>query len=485
MRKIILVIFLLSTITTVYTQEKVLELPESFSISFESSKKSYAFSNPENEDLLLILEENNKLYSHLLDSEYQQKSKIVTQKLSSKYGVILGYSVNNDMYSIFFSNSKKTKFGMKTFDFGTNSSINTILDFKIKGEKYVESVNYKNQFYLITVTKNSSDLNIYIFNKSLQPNKKTISLQQVEYQNPKDQHHTVNAYYLFMFGEGGIANGRIDIKKIESRDPNIMIASSELTKLYQLDNQLIFSFDYSKKDTKLCFIDLDTFTFRYKVFDKPSKTEKGYKKSNSYVYDNKVFQIASSYQKMKFTISDLATKQLIKEYAIQKEDPITFKNSPIIQEVGVTFFGTPNKDGIQKMGKTKKFLKEISSDGLSILAHKIENKYHVILGKTIIINPRGVIGFNTPIGNPSHPSGFTSFYHGKQNNISTYINCLFDQSFEHLQGDIPKNVYDGVNEFEETLEKPKAKNIFLHKDIIHFGFFDKKDRIYKLYRFKE
>ncbi|WP_103866527.1 hypothetical protein [Aquimarina sp. I32.4] len=444
---------------------------------------------------MLLLEENKKFYSYLLNSEYLQKSTITTKTLPSKYRSILGYSVNNNTYAIFFANSRNTKFGIQTFNFDTKSSTNVFLDFKIKGEKYVESVNYKNKIHLITISKNSSELNIYTFDNKYQPQKKVISLKQVEYQNPSDQYHTINAHYLLTSDSDGFT---ISVEKIESRNPNVIETTSKLTKLYLLENQLIFSFDYDKKETKLCIIDLDTFLFTYKVFDKPSKTEKGFTGSNSYIYDNKIFQIASSSQKMKFTISDIISNNIIKEYAIKKEDSITFKNSPIIQEGGTSFFSFSNNDRIREMEKTAKYLRKISNSNLGISTYKVNDQYNIILGGTKEIYSGGgnfAPGFGSGFGAIGTVGNLNAIsinfnptfygYNGYRSNKSTYINCLFDHDFEHLQGDIPKNIYDKVNEFEDTLKKPSAINIFLHNYKIHYGFFDKTDKMYKLYRFED
>jgi hypothetical protein len=196
---------------------------------------------------------------------------------------------------------------------------------------------------------------------------------------------------------------------------------------------------------------------------------------------------------MKFTVSDLASEQLIKEYSITKEDSITFKNSPIIQEGGVNFLGIPDKDRIREMEKTTKYLRKISNSDLGISAYKVNDQYNIILGgiKKTTQGSGYVSGFGAGIPIASYGAISISFnptfygYGGYTSTKSTYINCLFNEDFEHQQGEIPKNVYDKVEEFESTLKKPLAKNIFLHKGNIHFGFFDKKDRIYKLYRFED
>lgn len=494
MKKTLLAIFLIFAISTVYSQEKVLELPESFSTSNRSNKKSYTFRNQKNGDLMLLLEDK-KQFAYLLSSDYLQKSKITTKAFSYKFPNIIGHTIFNNSYSIFYSNTKNTKFGIQTFDFENKTSSNISLDLKIKGEKYVESINHNNKIHIITISKKSSNLNIYILDKSFHPEKKIISLKQLEYPNPSDKHHTINAYYLLLSDAGGLSSPIIDITKIESGNPNAIEITSNENKLYKFKNKIVFSFDYSNKETRICSINLDTFISTIKIFDKPSKHEKNFEYSNSYIFNNKLFQIASSNKKMKFTVLDLTTGKLIKEYSFTKEDSITFKNSPILEK-GKSVYGSSQRK-TREVEKTAKFLRRVSGGHLGISAHKIDNSYIVTLGGTTnfvssrsfktglgnSFNHDGTVGNSIPITINHNPTFYG--YSGYSTTSSTYINCLFDENFEHQQGDIPKNIYDKVNDFEGTLKKPLAKNIFLHKDNIHFGFFDKKDRIYKLYRFED
>ncbi|MBQ4818964.1 hypothetical protein [Aquimarina sp. MMG016] len=492
MKNICYILTFLFSSTSFFSQEKVFELDGAFSSNKYSQKDSYAIPNQLTGELMLLMEEKEIFNANLLDSEYKIKDKIVAKVLPSKYQYILGYNVTDKNYSLFFSNTKSTKFGVQIFDFKNNTSKPIELDFKLKKEKYVESINYKNKIHLITITKNSSDLNIYTFDEEFNPQKEVISLKRLELTNHNSK--LISTYKVLLNTKDPLSTF-IDITKIETQNPNVIETTSKENKLYQFDNQIVFSFDYNYRETKLCNINLDTFEPIFKTYNKPGKSEEGYKKSNSYIFDNKLFQIASSSQKMKFSILDLNTEKVIKEYAITKEDSITFKNSPILQEGG-GMFPAFTQNRVREMEKTAKYLRKISSADLGISVYKTGKVYNVILGGTKETQSGGTF---TPSFGPSFgisgtmgdfSTAWVSFnptfygYSNYSNTKSTYINCRFDKNFEHLKGTIQKNIYDMVDYFEETLDDPLAINIFLHQNKIHYGYYDIDDSQYKLFKFK-
>lgn len=483
-------LFYLIAITS-FSQEKIFDLSGAFSKKKYASKNSYAFANQNNKDLVLLTEEGKITTLLLLDPQYQEKTKLLTQSIASKYDQLIGYNIQDNTYNIFYSNKKNTKFAVLQSDFSNRTITEKILDFKLKKERYIETVTHNNQLYLFSITKRSSDFNIYTFDKDFSVSKHTISLKDLEYKSFVNSTYLLKAYDLITTADG------ISIIKIEPNNPNIIESTSKKVKLYPDKEGVILSFDNSDKETKLCYINLDRYTLDYKVYPKPAATEEGFKKSNSYIYDNKLFQIASSNQKMKFTVLDLETQKIIKEYKVSKKDSITFKNSPIIQEGGGVL-PTFTKNRVREMEKTSKYLRKISSTQLGISVHMVDNEYTIILGGTQEINSGGA-----PMMMPGFGGGFgaggtvgnlgavtvnynpTFYSYGNYfTTKSTYITCLFDQNFEHVQGDIPVNVFDKVKDFEDNLvKKPKAVNIFLYNKKIHFGFYDTVDNLYKLYKF--
>ncbi|KAA1246199.1 hypothetical protein [Aquimarina sp. RZ0] len=481
-KKIALLISILCTYFSVQAQEKVLELPDSFSSTPSLSKESYALPNQLLDGLMLLLEERKKFKSYLFDANYALKAKITTEVLPHKYKNLLGYNIHENNYSLFFTNNRNTKFGVQIFDFKNEVSSIKLLDFKLKKEMFIDAVNYKNKIHILTVSKGTSDLNIYTFDKNLTAHKNVVSLKHLEYKNP------INGFTFFAHN----IFSHNDIAKIESNSPNVIETTSKEIKIYQQNQQLILSFDHRIKNTHLYYIDLNTYQTTHKTIEKPSYKEEGFVKSNSYIFDNKIFQIASSNKKMKFTIKDLSTKEKIREYAIHKKDTITFKNSPIIQEGGGAFPGI-SENQVREMEKTAKYLRKISSANLGISVYKVDGKYNIILGGTKKINSGGTFasGFGTvgTIGSTGAFSvGFNPTFYGYggySSTKSTYINCLFDVNFNHVKGDIPLNSFDRINDFEDTLDDPFAVNLFRHHQQLHFGYFDRKDKTYKLYKFEK
>ena len=90
-RTIILCLFCVLSLSA-FSQEKVLELKESFSNSNRLNKKSYTFANRKNDDLMLLLE-GKEQYAYLLSSDYRQKSKITTKAFSYKFPNIIGHTI--------------------------------------------------------------------------------------------------------------------------------------------------------------------------------------------------------------------------------------------------------------------------------------------------------------------------------------------------------------------------------------------------------
>ncbi|GAA0715817.1 hypothetical protein GCM10009430_10740 [Aquimarina litoralis] len=488
MKKLVLLISVWSIVFSSIAQEKVLELSETFRTSYLSQKESFAISNKSTNELVLLLKEKKLLYSYLLDSKYKISNQIYSRTVPSKYSKILGYNVNNKIYSIFYSNDRNSKFAVLRLDFTNNSSeIKILEDFKIKNEVYIESINYNNKIHLLTTTENTSDINIYLFDKDLNPTKRVVRLEKLEFPKIEVLNSQLTVSNLF----AGIPL-QYRISKIESRNPNIIETTSSQIKLYPLDNELTISFDISSKETTLCHINLDTFATKLKRYEIEQRGEE-FDQSNSYVFDHKLFQISSSKIKLKFSILDLKTEQLIKEYLIEEKDSINFKNSPIFIE-GSDISQLFRKDKFRTVEKTKKFLRNISLGNVGISAYKVDHAYDIVLGGTLFSHGSvalGGFGFGGTLGGGNFMSfNFNPTFYGYRgynaSTKTTYINCLFDANFNHSQGDIPLNKYDILNDFETTLpEKINAINIFIHNEILHFNYFDPKEKIFKLYKFEE
>lgn len=489
MKKIVFLLMLVSIFQVLSAQEQVSELEGCFSSSKTSNKESFAVPNQIEDEMMLLFEERSFFKAKLLNPDYTEQSAITGKIVPRKYKSIIGYNIEGKNYKLFYTNATNKKFAVQTLDFNTKTATVTELGFKLKKERYVESINYNNKIHLITITKYGNDLNIYTFDNKHQHTKKTISLSSLRFPPSYRASSVYDGLIYSSYGTLGFA-------KIENQNPNVIETTSASNKMYLLDNKLVISFDVYEKMTQILKIDLDTYEVEKEIFDQPAKSEEGYSKSNSYIFENKLFQITSSRAKMKFKVVDMDSKELIKEYGVTKEDTITFKNSPIIQEGG-GMFPALSENRVREMEKTAKYLRKISSADLGISVYKTDDSYNVILGGTKEINTGGgapmmMPGFGGALGGAAIASfgavtmsfnptfmGYNSYTATK----STYINCLFDVDFEHIEGEIQDNRYDRLNDFENGLFRPKAINVFLHKNVLHYSYLDHSTQKYTIVTF--
>ncbi len=456
-----------------------------------SSKIDDSFSvvNSLNGDISLFLIDKKNIYAYLLNDDYETINSIVSDKLPSKYKVLIGSSISkNNIYRLFLTNNRHKKFGVISFSYTDKEFSMKELDFKPKDEKFIQTVTYNNKLYLITIKKNSSILNIYLFDDNANYKINQIDLSREVLIN--DLYARVHLYNLLVAPQGFSSN--INIKKIDETTPNAIETTSEETKMYidKDTGKIIFTFDENKDITQIVDIDLNNFGATIKKIEKPKLTEEttvNYRKSNTFIADDKLYALTSSNKELIFTVNDYNTKNLIKEYTLKQDDSITFKNTPIIQEKG--------SSSVREMEKTRKFLRKITSSDVGIAVYKKNNEYVVTLGGKKEIQRGamlpmgfGAIGGATAVlisGAFFNPTYFA--YSGYTTTKSTYIDCLFDSNFNHIKGDIGKNAFDKVKDFTELPENKniKAETLFKIKNHTVFGYYSRKSKSYSLVKFED
>ena len=481
----VVILFLSLCYFSSYGQNEVLEIPIAYQSTFYDNKESLAISNEETGELVLFIEDNKNSKAYLLNKDLKVESGIVFPSLSNTFKNFIGYQINEDKsYSIFFSNNSYKKFGELNLDFSNNKSIISELPFKPKKEVYVESISYKGQFYLMTATKNSNDVSFYKYNTGRFLKNKTVSFEfiQSKYFNgiTKKAYHRLVSKGLGSFGS---------LVKMDINTPNSIEITSNPNKLYTINNEFIFTFDDFVDKTKIIILNPESFDLKTLEFDKPTIHQSEFINHNSYLYDNKIFQIKSSSYSMKFVAKDFNTKKILKEITLNKEDSITFKNTPIIQEGPAFIAGKRTRE----MEKTSKFLRKVSSGDIGISAYKQNNNYKIVLGSKVEIKTGGggfsglPMGGFGPLSVSFNPTFFA--YGGYSSSKSTHIDCLFDDNFEHVKGRISENVFDRIKTYEEFFEndifskKIKLKNLFRHNKKLYLGYLNSSDRNYHLIEF--
>ncbi|WP_339659352.1 hypothetical protein [uncultured Polaribacter sp.] len=443
------VIILCISITT-FSQETVLSFKNDLKTSSSDIKDVIPVVNSETDEIAFFVADAKNVYGYKIDANFKVLEKITSEEKRRKYKVLIGSSASkNDSYRVFLTNKNQTDFAFVNFSFKEGST--SFKEFSIdQNETFLQTVNSKNQFYLISGSTLKNELYIYTFDEDGNPLKNNIDISSLRFISSRGK----NAKLLSLLVTGD------DLTKFEENTPNSIELTSQETKMFVREDSFFITLDHHKMFTQVLEINLNTFKADSFQFNKPSLGEKA-KRTNSYVNGKNIFTIAVTKDEFSVEILNFETGDLLKEYSANKNDSITFKNTAIIQEGGMY-------DSYRELGKTNRFLRRISKGNSGISARKVNNQYHVIIGGYIVQKsnagmmmpfggiPIGSIGSATVFFNPAQIA-FNSF----SNNKTTRIESLLDENFNHLEGEIKENAFDKMKEFKSN---NKGSTVFKYKD---------------------
>ena len=450
MIKNFLSLLILSYSLATFSQERILSFKNDLKTSSSDIKDVIPVVNTETDEIAFFVADAKNVYGYKVDANFKVIAKITSEEKSRKYKVLIGSSASkNDSYRVFLSDKNQNNFAFVNFSFkdGTTS----LQEFSIgENEDFLQTVDSKNQFYLIAISKKRGQLYMYSFDENGTPKKNYVNTSNLRFIDSKGK----KADLLSLLITGN------DLKKFEENTPNSIELTSEATKMYVRENSIFFTLDHHKMFTQILEIDLETYSANSFQFNKPALGEKA-KRTNSYLNGKNIFTIAVTKNEFSVEILDFETGNLLKEYSAHKDEDIAFKNTAIIQEGGMY-------DAYRELGKTNRFLRRISKGNSGISVRKVNNQYHVIIGGYIVQKsnagmmmpfggiPLGSIGSATVFFNPTQIA-FNSF----SNNKTTRIESLFDENFNHVEGEIKENAFDKMKDFKSN---NKGSTVFKYKD---------------------
>ncbi len=452
---------------SVSSQEKIIEFYNSLKKTESVLEGVIPIVNQNNDEISIFIADTKKVYGYLLGSDFELKKKLGSDDRDRKYKIPIGNSLstNND-YRVYLSNKKLNEFVSINFSYENNNSRITKLDLKLEDEMFVQTITYNNKFYLMTIVKDSSIINVYSFNDDAEYVKNIIDLSKEKFTNRKNKE--ISLYKLL--SKAGSNNS----VKITENNPNSLGITTVLSKVYLIGNKVILSFDQNRDYTQIITIDLNTFENKYKKFTKPfNDTKPSLKNTNSFIKDDYIYIIGATKNKLTFLIKDFKTKTLVKEYSTRLNDLILFKNTPILA-VSSNIYGILYVES----NKTKKYLKDLVAKDIGVSVYKINNLYQISLGCN---EPLKLNAIQTLMG-LNKIEAFSSYTNSKL----VYIQGLFDANFNHVEGDVFKNVFDKIINFKNERDySAKGKKVFKYKDFYIFGNYYYNSKKYILRKFKE
>ncbi len=487
MLKLLLPIFFFSIFS--FAQAPLLSIQNDLQTRNKAPYDAFAVVDDENNSFAIFLDDDKTLNGYLYSQDLKPMGKFASKGLPSIYTEIIGKTLKNGQIRLFLKNENNKNFGSVLFDFEREATIETEFGFKLNDEIYLQSISYKDKFYILTVTKKSSILNIYTFDHGGKFDKKSFDFNDEIFTDRTNKPSRLDK--LITDFSRAYLRTEASIAKIDETNPNSISITSKACKIYDRGDKFILSIDESI---------LYTYLFEFSVPDLSVKLTSVQKKqlpsegkstiNNSYLFEDKIFHIAANSEKMLFTVKNIKSDEVLKQILLSKDEEITFKNSPIIQ------IGTVMAEGERReLDKTSQFLRKISDEDIGIAVSAVKGGYKITMGgnEKLNVNTHGALAAQNVIGAPSGNSGFSSGYFNPafsaysayQYNKSTRIECLFDTDFNHVEGIIPQNVFDKIRVY--TLRNPngKAENVFRMNGYFIYGKYNSKEDVYQLFKFSE
>jgi len=495
MRKLILLLVFALSFSNTFSQELLSEQSISLvKVSSEDKIESYPIVNNENGQMALFLIDRYTLNAQLFDKNFNLVQNIQAEAPDRAFTYLLGCSIKDDRYTLIFTNGSQDMFYCKTINFKDETSSGYQLPVELNKEVFLHTFSSNNHFFFLTLRVKSSVLKIYSFDDVDNFQAKEIDLSGFAFSNS-----IKSTLYDVICQRGVYAPTDSRFYEIDNTLPNPLDITSKTNKIYCFNNKLFLTLDNDFNKTTLITLDLKDYSSKVNTYNQGIVTcgadEKI--KSNSYIYKNFLFLIAGCRNGITFLKYNLSTDSLIKEFRVNKDQEIYFKNSPFIIDGKRKIFA---QDSEKILDNPELFFRKLCTGDIGISLYQTLLATEVTIGGFRQNDKSGqgmtqgaaaglfgglALGLVYGIAYANNPAMFeyTSYAHTR----STYFKCLFDTiTFEHLDGEVQKNAFDKISDFLETLKtSATVETIIKMNDYYVYGYYDRKAKKYYLRKFAD
>lgn len=494
------IILLFITSIHLNSQELLYERDVKLKAFFEQEKKeSFPVVNYEKNEIVMFLLDKKEIKSFLFDMNYVLKDSFTTSRPKGKFDYLLGYTFDDDKYNLIFTNENKTKFFNKSINIKHKRYGYNELELKLKRENFLESFSYRNNFYFITLKKSSSILSVYEIKGN-----KISRVKKIDLSGHKFTKSSRSLYYVLYNNKSEKKDVNV-LNKIDNKNPNSIDLASNPNKIYCYNNTIHITLDVYDNFTKVISINMEDFKFNVNDYDM-AKVDCDHDlgiKSNSYLLEDKIYQVSGCKNELYFSISDINTGKKLKERNVKKDDVIDFKNTPLIQ-LGGTF--NKNKK-YRELNETEQILRKIEASRIGVSAYEVNGNLEITIGgyKKMATKELIAIGAVVTIGGAVLATGVPSYreavdpnnhyYYSNPTMLSyksysyarsVYFKSLLNNDFENITDNINDNAFDKVRKHEIDHRKEiSSETMFKVNDYFVYGYYNKKKSKYYLLKFKD
>ncbi|WP_432410183.1 hypothetical protein [Rasiella sp. SM2506] len=417
---------------------------------------------------LVFVQKNKKdIHITLYGVNFEPGDQFVLAEVLDANQQMLLSSVYDNKLAILTGNSSRKKLTALHIDLDTKKVLSKTELPKLRGEGLLQTYFYEGSHYILSVSLDSEVLFFQKIGPEGVIKKETFDLSSYTFKTKTSKNESLK--YLFNYAAP-------DLQKINDTFPYTLLQTSSKCKSYQLDDRIQITLDHDVSKTMILEIDLPEMTFEMVEIEKPLLTKGTSGNSNSLLHGGRMYQLIMDTNEMILEVKESATLQSLYTYRVGADEEIVIKNTPIILE-GAAYASK------RKLGKTQQFLRKVSNSNPAISVHQLEDQLQVVLGGSVQM-ASGISDFGGTML-LTHFSSIPQILSTNENARTTYIQCLFDEDFKHLDGSIVQTVFDKIERYhtesdlkKETLETIVDFNesyiyVVLQDDEYRFVKFDK------------
>ncbi len=471
-----LIIFLLS-IGTVSSQDLVKQV----SLHLKSRTDVFQIVEEDKKQVSLFFSDRQNAKMIRFNEQLDVLDSLSTIRPSKDFDNVIGHSIDGDDYYTYWPHSKEKKIESLCFNFSSKKISSKSISIDFGKEKLFKRITVNNVFYLLTIVKGTSILNCYVLNKG-QLEKKTIDLTTKVFYNSENK----KTVLWEILNQETNFESELSVQDIFDETPPSLVLSANKRKVYPIENDLIFTFDTNKNYTQFLIINLTDFSVSQKLFPQPyfEETEFNTPESNSFLINDQLLQLKSNPSRMHISIKNVTDGSEIKGLEVLLDREIEFKNSEIIQE-------NLSVKNTRVLDQSNQLIRKLTYLNPSLSCYEDQSIYYVTLGGVSMVQNNNAVAFGAMIGGLSgaligaliSPSYSVSNLNSYQDRKVVYINCLFDQQFNHVKGEVKNLPFDELRKFDQKNDWLSDKTIFKINSNLYLGAYSVSEKKYSFYKF--
>lgn len=429
---------------------------------------------PSNKDIAHI---TYNAEASVLSQTYYEKPEDIPFKQAVGIAVDASNTIN-----IYFHNKGRGEFHSMVLNQDGNLGHQSF-ELKTKKEKVVQYLSVDNEFLMLTVNRNQSVLNLYEITGS--------TYKKVTFDLSGERFYSKDSKLVPLSDILGKANISAVTSELSNRPKDF----GERIKIYPQQGNIIITLNNNDNGTRIIALDRENNTATADYVPMPTKEfaegAESSIKTNSFLFEDKIFSLIVSTKLLVIDIKNRDTKEVLKVLKFSPDQKISMVQSKSsVLPIGPISIATDNTK--QKEKNAKKFFRDMKYALYSGLFVRPFNE-HLLLkiggytpptsAVSTMSAPGSVSDGTDAFGNVTIASTapVTTSTTGYSISYGFQTFTLLDSdNYDAIDSGTYQDVYDKANAITEDLKGIRLETLVTYEDFIVYGFYNKKEGIFRL-----